>query len=147
MSSAATVVREFETLANSPAMTMAVTAWRDLLIANHMDSDQFPVGWDHRALIAFREEKAIGFLTWSDLAWSNTLHVVLAYVVPACRRQHVHTLMFGELVRRAQELQRPVITGGTSIYNKAMRATFAAQGRQETAVMTRFVVPKPGARP
>jgi hypothetical protein len=62
-------------------------------------------------------------------------------VVPACRRQGIHTAMWNAMIAKARELKRPVISSSTALENTAMRNLMKTQGRVETSVNTRFVVP------
>jgi ribosomal protein S18 acetylase RimI-like enzyme len=140
-------IRHYDCLPNSPGLELAVRGWSELLTCGYCDRGATVVGYDHKVIVAYNssqesgETPPVGVLTWSELAYANEVFVMLAYVVPACRRRGVHTAMFNALVEKAQALKRPIITGSTSVHNRAAREMMKRQGREETSVNTRFRVP------
>jgi GNAT superfamily N-acetyltransferase len=137
-------IKHYDAIGHTPALRLAVRCWHELLEAGLIDDGGIAVGWDHKAIVAFAEGGTpIGVLTWTNQDWANQLHVALAYVIPQHRRQGVHTAMWHALVAKAVELKRPVIASSTSLGNLASRQMMAAQGREETGVVTRYRVVVP----
>ena len=135
-------IRHYDAIGNTPAMAIVVRCWLDLLERDLCDPGGFPVAWDNKGFVAFQDERPVGVMTYSDTAWLNALTIHIAYVEPGSRRQGVHTMMWAEAVKKARELKRPVISGGTSLQNGPMRAVMKAQGRIETMVLTRYELPE-----
>ena len=134
-------IENFDRLPNTPALRLAVRCWHELLESGFIDLGATAVNWDHRAIVVFDDEKAVGMLTWTDQEWANQVGVVLAYVVPEHRRKGYHAMMWQELIRQAQQLKRSVISSSTHVANVASRCSMRAQGRDETGVHVRFKVP------
>jgi GNAT superfamily N-acetyltransferase len=136
-----TIVRHYDTLMNSPGLILAVRCWHELLLWKFIDPGATAVQYDHKAFVAFQGETEVGVLTYAEQGWSNSVYIGLAYVVPACRRQGIHTAMWNAMIAKARELKRPAISSSTALGNTAMRNLMKKQGRVETSVNTRFVVP------
>jgi hypothetical protein len=131
----------------TPALPLAVRCWHELLTAGHIDDGAVAVAWDHKAIVAFykaagRLEKPIGVLTWQDIEWSSTINVALAYVVPEARMLGVHTALWDELVVKAQQMGRQVISSSVSTYNLGSKAAIKSQGRQFAGLIVKFAVPQ-----
>jgi GNAT superfamily N-acetyltransferase len=134
-------IRHVETISRTPALTLAVRGWHDLVMNGAHDGGVL-VGYDHKAILAVDDDGTpVGVLTWSDQEWQNAVWVNLAFVIPERRRQGVHKAMFAALVVKARELKRPVILSGTTLDNQPSRAMMDAEGRDAYAIMTKFPVP------
>lgn len=134
-------LRHFECIMNTPALPLAVRCWHELLRDGLMDLGATAVQYDHKAIGVFEGSEILGVMTWVDQAWANQLSIALAYVIPNRRRQGVHSMMWRAVVEKARELKRPVISSGAAVANDPSRHMMQHQGRVETAVLTRFMVP------
>lgn len=116
-------LRHFECIMNTPALPLAVRCWHELLRDGLMDLEATAVQYDHKAIGVFEGSEILGVMTWVDQAWANQLSIALAYVIPNRRRQGVHSMMW------------------RAVANDPSRHMMQHQGRVETAVLTRFMVP------
>ncbi|MEJ0047025.1 MAG: GNAT family N-acetyltransferase [Rhodospirillales bacterium] len=100
-----------------------------------------PVAWDHSAFLAVDDDDAaIAVLSYINQKWSNSLFIVIGYVIPSRRRTGIYRALWEAIVARAREMKIPKVVGATHPNNKAMRATARRLGRREVGIVLSFHV-------
>ena len=135
-------IRHYDCIMNTPALPLAVRAWYELLRDGLTDPGAQVVQYDHKGIVALIDDDPLAVLTWGEQAYANQVFVGVAFVLPAFRRQGIHTRMWKELIIKTRALKRPVIVSGAHIKNKGSIAMQRSQGRMDVALLTRFEVPE-----
>lgn len=135
-------IKHYDAIPHTPALRLAVRCWHELMEAGHIGEGSIAIGWDHKAIVAFADDGTpIGVLTWVESGWANEIYAALAYVLPNHRRGGVLAAMWQELVGKAVELKRPIISASVALDNLVSRSAAKANGLVETGATLRYSVP------
>ena len=146
-------IEHLKTLSGSPAMSIAVAGWKDLIDRGLMEENTFLLGWDNQVIVArCPSGQIVGVLIYADIVWQQKLQVVLGYVVPRFRNNGVYRQLWQALILQAQELGWLRIEGATHTRNVWMKAVMRQLRREPSHIIYQFSVPSktegaPGKEP
>lgn len=141
-------IEHFDGIVGTPALTIAVRGWADILEAGFASPHMWPLAHDNEAFVAVDDMAGpVGVLTFSHQKWSKEIVVTLGYVRQAHRRRGIYDQLWKALVKHARKIKVSRISGGLAVSNSAMRATAKAQGRlDETIGIVFYLAPKKKGR-
>lgn len=126
---------------NSPVVPYYLKAMHEL----HQDGlnhNCVSFNYEQKAFIAKLNDEVIGLILIDDAKWKNSLIVVLGYIDSTHRRKGIYSELWRRVVKYAQELERRIIEGSTSLSNPIMQSVMLSQGRIATSINYDFHVPK-----
>lgn len=126
----------------SPAWNLVPRAMAELIDSGFaQDPSPQPPAVADPVLIAFVDDRPVGFLAYRYDATCGSWWIMLSYVLPDHRKHGIHTRLFNSLVERAKA-RGDILTikSGTHINNKPAQAAFERQGRLISGLFYDFIV-------
>lgn len=135
-------VRYVEKFVLSKAWPLHYKAIVELMDKGYLGPEYTGVSHLSQGFVAYNKNNAVvGFISFEKEDWNNSFAIGLAYVVPECRRQGIHSKLLSALKDRMKDMKINFISSGTRYSNTEARAAFQAQGREPTYVYYRLYNP------
>lgn len=138
-------IEKIKGITGTAALPILVRAWADILEAGLVTTRSWLLNYDDEAILIFDVGELIngpiGVISFAHQEWSKEIILKIGYVRPEYRHRHCYEMLWSELVKHAQSIDCPMISGGAMLRNTPIREFCKKVGRREEVVWIAFDVP------